>query len=152
MDEDIMAQTDAETLSSSKKDADIATESTDAKAQSRVMRFAQDAVGAQVGRVSEVLNSTAASIDELLGGTNSPLPDRAKGLVSSTSGKLRDMAERATEEEAGKLLETLQRTAAEHPGITAGLGAALGAALGLAVAKLGRPTPSATQKSKAESD
>jgi hypothetical protein len=150
--EDIMAQTDAKSLSNSQNSETIATESTHTKAASGVMQFAQGALSAQVGRVSEILNNTADAIDQLLGGSDLPLPDGAKGFVTSTSGKLRDMADRTTEDEAGKLLEALQRTAAAHPATTAGFGAALGAALGLALAKLGGPAVSAaTSKDQRES-
>jgi hypothetical protein len=108
-------------------------------------------VNAQVGRVSEILNGTADSIDELLGGRNSPLPDTAKVYVTSTSGKLRALADRVTEEEASKLLRNLQQAAASHPAATMGLGAALGAALGLALAKLGGPSQPRTSSAKASS-
>lgn len=119
--------------------APAAAETRTAATPSRVMKMAQTAVGAQVGRVSEILINAADSIDDLLGGSNSPLPEGAKTYVASTSGKLRDLADRATEEEAGKMVEALQRTAASHPAATAGIGAALGAVLGLVLAKLGGP-------------
>ncbi len=147
-----MAQTDAEALSSPKQAAHIATANNDAKSASGVMRFAQNAVSAQAERVSEVLNSAADAIDGLVGGANLPLPDGAKGFISSASGKLRDMADRTSEEEASKMLETLQRTAADHPAATAGLGAALGAALGLALAKLGGPASTTPPKNEREPD
>ncbi|UVO52801.1 hypothetical protein [Sphingomonas sp. SUN039] len=107
---------------------------------SSVSRFALGAVGGQIDRVSSILTGAADSIDEILGGNNSPLPDSAKGVVTTTSGKLRELADRATEEEALQLIEGLQRSAARHPAVTAGVGAALGAALGLALARLG-PKP-----------
>jgi hypothetical protein len=110
-----------------------------------VSRYALGAVNGQIGRVSAILTGTADSIDEILGGTASPLPEQARGFVTTTSGKLRDLADLATEEEAQKLLEGLQRSAARHPAVTAGVGAALGAALGLALARLG-PKPSQTAK------
>ena len=106
-----------------------------------VAKFMLNAVNAQVGRVSEILNGTADSIDEILSGKDSPLPDTAKGVATSTSAKLRELAGRANEEEAAKLIKGLQRTAANHPAATAGIGAALGAALGLALAKLSKTTP-----------
>ena len=147
-----MAQTDAETPSSFKEAANIVTANNDAKSASGVMRFAHNAVSAQVGRVSEILNSAADAIDELLGSTSLPVPDGAKGFISSASGKLRDMADRTSEEEASKMLETLQRTAADHPAATAGLGAALGAALGLALAKLGGPASTTPPNNEREAD
>jgi hypothetical protein len=107
---------------------------------SSVSRYALGAVGGQIDRVSAILTGTADSIDEILGGTNSPLPDSARGYVTTTSGKLRELADRANEEEALQLIEGLQRSAARHSAVTAGVGAALGAALGLALARLGPKT------------
>ncbi len=112
---------------------------------STVTKFALSAVNTQVGRVSKILNGTADAIDEILSGKNSPLPDTAKGVATSTSAKLRALAGRANEEEAAKLIEGLQRVAANHPAATAGIGAALGAALGLALAKLSKTTPTKTK-------
>jgi hypothetical protein len=105
---------------------------------SSVSRFALGAVGGQIDRVSSILSGTADSIDEILGGNDSPLPDSVKSIVTTTSGKLRALADRASEEEALQLLEGLQRSASRHPAVTAGVGAALGAALGLALARLGQ--------------
>ncbi len=113
-----------------------------------VSRYALGAVGGQIDRVSSILTGTADSIDEILGGTTSPLPDSVKGVVTTTSGKLRELADRATEEEALQLLEGLQRSAARHPAVTAGVGAALGAALGLALARLGPKPGKATRSAK----
>lgn len=145
-----MAEPETATTATPKQSA--AAGKTQSMPPSGVFRFAQTAVNAQVGRVSEILNGTADSIDDLLGGSNSPLPDSAKGYVTSTSGKLRELADRATEEEASKLLRNLQQAASNHPAATMGLGAALGAALGLALAKLGGPSQpkisSATASSK----
>lgn len=107
-------------------------------APSTVPKFALDAVGAQVGRVSDILSSAADAIDDLLTSNGAALPESAQGFVKNASGKLRELSDKATEEEAGKLLENLQRTAADHPIATAGIGAAIGTALGLALSRLGR--------------
>jgi hypothetical protein len=112
---------------------------------SSVSRYALSAVGGQIDRVSSILTGTADSIDELIGGNDSPLPESVKGVVMTTSGKLRELADRATEEEALQLLEGLHRSAARNPAVTAGVGAALGAALGLALARLG-PKPDKTAR------
>lgn len=141
-----MAESDTATISTPKPGA--TTGKTQSMRPSGVFQLAQTAVNAQVGRVSEILNGTADSIDELLGGSNSPLPDSAKGYVTSTSSKLRELAGRATEEEASKLLRNLQQAASSHPAATMGLGAALGAALGLALVKLGGPSQSRASSAK----
>jgi hypothetical protein len=141
-----MAESDTTTISTPKQTATAGK--TQSMPPSGVFQFAQAAVSAQVGRVSEILNGTADSIDELLGGSNSPLPESAKGYVTSTSGKLRELADRATEEEASKLLRNLQQAASSHPAATMSLGAALGAALGLALAKLGGPSLSGVSSAK----
>jgi hypothetical protein len=140
--EEIMADIDiAARLATTKRSPTSSTAGAKKDTSSVVAKFMLNAVNTQVGRVSEILNGTADSIDEILGGKDSPLPDTAKGVATSTSAKLRELAGRANEEEAAKLIKGLQRTAANHPAATAGIGAALGAALGLALAKLSKTTP-----------
>ncbi len=116
-----------------------------------VSQFARQAASGPLSRVSEVLGATADTLDKLLGGVSSPLPDTAKGIVTSASAKLRSLGDRATEEEAAKLIASLQTVAADHPAATAGISAAVGAALGLALTKLGeREIKSSSKPKKAD--
>lgn len=115
--------------------------SDDAQPSTLMSQFARDVVSGPLNRVSEILTTAADTIDNLLGGESSPLPESAKGIVSSTSSKLRAMGDRASEDEAAKLIASLQKTASDHPAATAGIGATVGAALGLALAKLGGTEP-----------